>query len=1408
MASDGLITDDANGTALEAFALQIRAEQMALLSRAKAAREGESDRLEIGNGGGSDTVVGTESLRVGGNLTEHGHDRITQAQRLETTVDGKMSLRAFSDTTLMAGAMTDVQTGAMLVLAGMSDDLVVGGGMRLTLMDLWACGLMGMEENPLSVFADAAFLEGYRTHFEREYGAGIHLVGAATFTGSLHTTMATGFRALMGVAMGVRNLAPAGGSAPAGSQAGAPAATAPPAVDPPSPSGSNPQVLTAADDAENLGDVAHVDAAADAADIDVQSLDEVNDSATVLEDLRQGGSSPPPDYPAPPPPDVRPPDHEYDVPNSFSTGVTPGWVDGSGEFDDLVPPVPARDYESPVFFDPAAPPIYPAPESPNEYDELGKFIRGTGLPDDVHLYDDLVPPPLVVNGDDSARFGEGVIPGWVVGPNPDDDIVPPIPARGYETPVPVQLPEDFDYLEELEKFRQTLQADYRDDTVPGLTIMQIAHTESGQLPWQQLRQMDPQWLADAGINADELARLKDHPADAYQKIVDMEAAARAAGNVQKADALRDSLRQIDSRAFVLWQNALKDAEELRPTGFLPLPSNINVDSVLADLQAGLADVQRRSEEAMDAGDLDRVRELSLEGSFYSNMMVAIRKGYDPTPYLMELSRVTILGMGDDVDAIALVHRWREDVFAILGDSKHLFNKDLPNGFFFDPGDVVNTPVDVGDNWRKLRGIPDNFDFATYRSYLANLNLDNATDAQVDEIRQALDAIDEAPLTQLDNLPSTYIYETGMAAELAAARESQDPVAAYRILQQMEAFYRQGGDAATAEDLAKADHLRSIIDNIDATVIDEYTKIYDLLRQVSEGNVANTPVPFILDRRVLPPSETDDADEVQNLGRTDSPETIYSLLSDEHMGVDDAATFDDVQAGLDIRPQQVDIERAGVEDATYVNVAGADNEYDDIVVTQRRGEIEEATGDTYLTNNVEGNDFEGVDEEAIYGDFTFRDHRMVYGNRTVESDNWKLMTEEEWLEAARGKYKRATPDDWVASTRTQVTFVVDVEEDPLKFIDDGPPAAPPLDNPNDGPPGHVWDQDLNRWVPSPGGDDPPVRNFVDDGTYATLGESIVPFGTIRDPETGALVVPPEDSTFRGPFSGYNLDLVNPASDTTTQGDDIYEITRRRIEIAEEGTYNTLVFGFQTQAPDSIYSRLDELKMSTDFTDAPRDVYVNVDYSTGRAILVDSLDGATDVVTPPVVPPEGLNRPAVIRVQFEGDVLITVVDFADEALEALPPVTLGPNESVYELLSPVLTSQIDDAVGPVIRRPDGTVAVIEDIWESTDPLTTVLNRELHRVVPETLAAADPGPRLSRLHETVNSYVNAKQATGAVFNLADLNDLDEIVMFNEVPWQVAADPLLNPQLHQMSDRGDDFLSLAFNRGGFGLRPRSVHW
>ena len=200
-----------NAAEQERYALETRAQALAFVSADAAVRRGEADRFEIGRIASSDVVDGSEAIHTGGDHAESAHSQLVRAGRFETQVDGKLSLKTHSDTTLLGGAMAETHLGPVLLLAGMSDSLVAGGGLRVSVVDLELAGLVGFEEKIGSAFADGALIEAFATHFEREYGPGNHVAGFAAFTGTVHMTAASGFRPLFKVATGVRNLTPGGG---------------------------------------------------------------------------------------------------------------------------------------------------------------------------------------------------------------------------------------------------------------------------------------------------------------------------------------------------------------------------------------------------------------------------------------------------------------------------------------------------------------------------------------------------------------------------------------------------------------------------------------------------------------------------------------------------------------------------------------------------------------------------------------------------------------------------------------------------------------------------------------------------------------------------------------------------------------------------------------------------------------------------------------------------------------------------------------------------------------------------------------------------------------------------------------------------------------------------------------------
>ena len=233
----------------DAFALEFRSETIEQLVGGDALRRGVSERIEAGRSQtNADLVAGRDRVRVHATLHEHtGHGLAEVAAHLHTTVDGTLDVHAGSeDTVLLAGHMRELWDGGAAIVAAMTDDTVAGGGIRVTTpLDLWVHGLMGVEERIGTCTADAVLMESSATHYEREYGPGVHAAGLAVYTGSLYQSSRSSFRPLMRVSSGVRNLIAGGdgggagdggrgggrgGGGGDGSAGGAPAASPPPAT--------------------------------------------------------------------------------------------------------------------------------------------------------------------------------------------------------------------------------------------------------------------------------------------------------------------------------------------------------------------------------------------------------------------------------------------------------------------------------------------------------------------------------------------------------------------------------------------------------------------------------------------------------------------------------------------------------------------------------------------------------------------------------------------------------------------------------------------------------------------------------------------------------------------------------------------------------------------------------------------------------------------------------------------------------------------------------------------------------------------------------------------------------------------------------------------------------------------------
>ena len=215
----------------DAFALEFRSETIEQLVGGDALRRGESERIEAGRSEtNDDTVDGRDRVRVQGALHEHtGHKFTERAAHLHITVDGSLDVHAGSidafvrgidnfvrnqdvslnsrDTALLAGHMSDRWDGGTAIVVGKTRDMANGGGIRVTTpLDMWVHGLMRVRERSGTCAADALLMELSGTHYEREYGPGVHAAGLAVYTGTLFQSSRTTFRQLMRVSCGVRNL--------------------------------------------------------------------------------------------------------------------------------------------------------------------------------------------------------------------------------------------------------------------------------------------------------------------------------------------------------------------------------------------------------------------------------------------------------------------------------------------------------------------------------------------------------------------------------------------------------------------------------------------------------------------------------------------------------------------------------------------------------------------------------------------------------------------------------------------------------------------------------------------------------------------------------------------------------------------------------------------------------------------------------------------------------------------------------------------------------------------------------------------------------------------------------------------------------------------------------------------------
>ena len=620
-----------NETSRETFALEARAEEIVYLSGDRRVRRGQSDRLEVGSGPAQDIVSGTERARIGGHLSEHtGGNLSTQASRIETTVEGKLTQRFKSDTTLLGGTMTETYTGGVVIGAGMSDDLIIGGGVRVTApADLWLCGLVGMEEKLGSAYADGALVELYRLAFEREYRTGLHLAGAAVLSGMVHTTTATGFRQYFKVAIGVRDLTPGGDAkeseAPAPTAAPAPAPAPPPGGEAASGGLLMAQGAAGMEDMEDLAaleDIRHL-----FGDLDTTAdSGQTGNRAALLEDL---GSL------------AKHSETGEDVGDAGS--LANRLQDGAG----LSDVVDAEDLRT----------VLGLGEGPETVDEArlvpDELVDSRMLDDDGNWVERVCIDPVEIE----VRFEHPL----------GMEKPPPERMKIGQPPPDLEIPVDFDFERAADNF-DNLYQQFRDKSAPGAVEMQATQKSVDDMVLTHFQDLPTEWIDDLDLSPDELAGFYPNgsfstpsdPNGAYLKMSEMEDAARDAGDFAKADYLRAILDNIDAHAYHTFRDATERAEALLGDLMrnVRLPESVDQKALLGVLQQKLAE--------FDAEYLECTKimheELPFEGSLlqhrmtllddkkkaYQAVIKAIENGLDPTPYLNEVvASMTANNSGED-----------------------------------------------------------------------------------------------------------------------------------------------------------------------------------------------------------------------------------------------------------------------------------------------------------------------------------------------------------------------------------------------------------------------------------------------------------------------------------------------------------------------------------------------------------------------------------------------------------------------------------------------------------------------------------------------------------------------------------------------------------------------------------------
>ena len=187
-------------------AMELRAEELQVISPGEIRRKGRLDGVTVGGDGAVDVVEGSERVRVRGNLYETlGSVRQAEMGGFDTEVRGGLSLRGTSNTGLLAGGMSESYHGPQAIVAGMSDDMVAGPACRAATVQVGGTMLLQEEQQLGSSINDLVLMERHALCYEREFAFGRHTARTAVFKGKLHSTLASGFLQLWKIHTGRKN---------------------------------------------------------------------------------------------------------------------------------------------------------------------------------------------------------------------------------------------------------------------------------------------------------------------------------------------------------------------------------------------------------------------------------------------------------------------------------------------------------------------------------------------------------------------------------------------------------------------------------------------------------------------------------------------------------------------------------------------------------------------------------------------------------------------------------------------------------------------------------------------------------------------------------------------------------------------------------------------------------------------------------------------------------------------------------------------------------------------------------------------------------------------------------------------------------------------------------------------------